>query len=156
MEEVAGPAAHRFSECGRPPRAPSPPSPTSSTFLCSFFCPCMHAPPPPAWLLRLLLTAAMFSPSRHHHQTWRWRALSPYATYGGASESVPGCLFDGTGTLYRLFSVTRLKPQTRVHAQGKLLFSEGIPWARALLWEIESRQRVLCGETSTDPKHRCS
>ena len=76
--------------------------------------------------------------------------------YGGEPESVPGCLFDGTGTLYRLFSVTRLKPQTRVHAQGKLLFSEGIPWARALLWEIESRQRVLCGETSTDPKQRRS
>ena len=23
--------------------------------------------------------------------------------YGGESESVPGCLFNGTGTLYRLF-----------------------------------------------------
>ena len=26
--------------------------------------------------------------------------------YGGESASVPGCLCDGTGTLYRLFSVT--------------------------------------------------
>ena len=25
--------------------------------------------------------------------------------YGGESASVPGCLCDGTGTLYRLFSV---------------------------------------------------
>ena len=42
--------------------------------------------------------------------------------YGGESESVPGCLFDGTGTLYRLFSVTRPKPQTNAHAHGKPLF----------------------------------
>ena len=26
--------------------------------------------------------------------------------YGGESASVPGCLCDGTGTLYRIFSVT--------------------------------------------------
>ena len=26
--------------------------------------------------------------------------------YGGESASVPGCLCDGTGTLYRLFSMT--------------------------------------------------
>ena len=55
--------------------------------------------------------------------------------YGGESKSVPGCLLNGTGTLYRLFSVTRPKPQSNAHAQGKHLFSEGIPWARALLWQ---------------------
>ena len=48
--------------------------------------------------------------------------------YGGESKSVPGCLLNGTGTLYRLFSVTRPKPQSNAHAQGKHLFSEGIPW----------------------------
>ena len=48
--------------------------------------------------------------------------------YGGESESVPGCLFDDTGTLYCLVSVTRPKPQSNAHAQGKPLFSEGIPW----------------------------
>ena len=58
--------------------------------------------------------------------------------YGGESESVPGCLFDGTGTLYRLFSVTRKKSQSNDHVQGKPLFSEGIPWARALFWEIKA------------------
>ena len=26
--------------------------------------------------------------------------------YGGELASVPGCLYDGTGSLYRLFSVT--------------------------------------------------
>ena len=68
--------------CERPPRAPCP-SPASSSSssvrligcLCSLFSPCMHAPPP-ACLLRLLF-AATFSPSRRHHQTWRWRASSP-------------------------------------------------------------------------------
>ena len=31
--------------------------------LCSFFSPCMYAPPPPACLLRLLLTTATFKAS---------------------------------------------------------------------------------------------
>ena len=74
--------------CGRPPRAPSPLSPTSSPSFsvrlidCVHFLvrACMHAPPPPACLLSLLLTTATFSPSRHHHQTWRWHAWSSYAT----------------------------------------------------------------------------
>ena len=74
--------------------------------------------------------------------------------YGGESESVPGFLCDGTGTLYRLCSVTRPKPQSNAHAQRKPLFSEAIPCARALLWEIKSHQRFLCGETSTDPEQR--
>ena len=60
--------------------------------LCSFFTPCMHAPLPPACLLRLVLTAATFSPSRHHHQTWRWRALSPYATAASRRQSRAACV----------------------------------------------------------------
>ena len=74
--------------------------------------------------------------------------------YGGESESVPGCLCNGTGTLHRLFSVTRPNPQSNAHAQGKPLFSEDMPWARALLWEMQSRQRFLCGEISTNPEQR--
>ena len=74
--------------------------------------------------------------------------------YGGESESVPGCLFDGTGTLYRLFSVTRPKPQSDAHAREKPLFSENISWAWAWLWESNSRKRFSCGETSTAPKQR--
>ena len=73
---------------GRPPRAPSPPlptsSPSSSVWLmccsCSFSSPCTPAPHHPVCLLRLLLTAATLSLSRHPHRTWRWRALSSYAT----------------------------------------------------------------------------
>ena len=57
--------------------------------------------------------------------------------YGGESELVPGCLFDGTGTVYRLFSLKRPNPQSNAHAQEKPLFSEGISWAQALLWEIK-------------------
>ena len=52
----------------------------------------MHAPPPPAWLLRLLLAAATFSPSRRHHQTLRWRALSPYATAASPGQSRAACV----------------------------------------------------------------
>ena len=73
--------------------------------LCSFFSPCMHAPPPPACLLRLLLTAATFSPSLASPRDVEMARLVALR-YGGESASVPGCLCDGTGTLYRLFSVT--------------------------------------------------
>ena len=119
--------------------------------LCSFFSPCMHAPPPPpACLLRLSLTAATFSPSRHHHQTWRWRALSPYATAASRSQSRAACLTVQAPCI----AFSRPKPQSNAHAQGKPLFSEGIPWARTLLWEIKSRQRFFCGETSTNPEQR--
>ena len=34
------------------------------------------------------------------------RAYLVALRYGGESESVPSCLCDGTGTLYRVFSVT--------------------------------------------------
>ena len=61
-------------------------------FLCSFSSPCMHAPPSPAYLPRLLLTAATFSPSRHHHQRWRWRALSAYSTAASWRQSRAACV----------------------------------------------------------------
>ena len=54
----------------------------------------------------LLLTAATFSSSRHHHQDVEMARLVALR-YGGESESVPGCLFDGTGTLHHLFSATK-------------------------------------------------
>ena len=107
LEEVVGSVAQRFGEWASASRTFSTITDLIAVVerevdrLCSCSSLCMHAPPPPACLLRLLLTAATFPPSRHHHQTWEWRALSPYAT-----ASVPGCLCDGTGTLYRLFSVT--------------------------------------------------
>jgi len=71
--------------------------------------------------------------------------------YGDESESVPGSFCDGTCTLFHLSSGTRSTPQNNAHAHGKPLFSEGIPWAWALLREIKSRQRFLRGETLTDP-----
>ena len=52
--------------------------------------------------------------------------------YGGESESVPGYLSLGTGTLYRVFSVIRLKPQSNVHAQGKPLSSDTLGMSIAL------------------------
>ena len=57
----------------------------------------------------------------------------------GESESVPGCLFHGTGTRCRPFSVTRPETQTNAQAQGKPDFSEGIPSTRAMLWGIKCR-----------------
>ena len=42
--------------------------------------------------------------------------------YSGESALVPGCLCDGTGTLYRLFSVTWPQPHCNLLAQGKPLF----------------------------------
>ena len=151
-----GPAAHRFGEWASASRTFSDITDLIADVqceldrLCSFFCPCMHAPPPPACLLRLLLTPATFSSSWHHHQTWRWRALSPYATAASRSQSRAACLTVQAPCI----AFSRPKPQSNAHAQGKPLFSEGIPWARTLLWEIKSRQRFFCGETSTNPEQR--
>ena len=67
-----GPAAQRFGEWASASRTFSVITDLIAVVerevdrLCSFSCPCMHAPPPPACLLRLLLTAVTFSPSRHH------------------------------------------------------------------------------------------
>ena len=55
----------------------------------------MHAPPPPAYLLRLLLTTATFR--RQGITTRRGVARLAALRYGGESASVPGCLCDGTG-----------------------------------------------------------
>ena len=52
----------------------------------------MHAPPPHACLLRLLLTTATFSPSKHHHQTWRWRTWSPFDTAASRRLSRAACV----------------------------------------------------------------
>ena len=114
----------------------------------------MHAPPPPACLPAEIVVDCSYvlavKASPPDVEMARLVALR----YGGESESVPGCLCNGTGTLHRLFSVTRPNPQSNAHAQGKPLFSEDMPWARALLWEMQSRQRFLCGEISTNPEQR--
>ena len=87
---------------GRPPRTPFPPSPTSSPSfngrllgcLSSFSSPCMlHLLLP---VPEILPTAAAFSPILHHHQTmtgsWRWRALSPYATAVSQRQTLAACV----------------------------------------------------------------
>ena len=44
----------------------------------------------------MLSTAATCSPTRHHHQattgSWRWRALSPYATAASQRQSRAACV----------------------------------------------------------------
>ena len=79
LEELEGPAAQRFGEWASASRTFSAITDLIAVVqcevdrLCSFFNLCKHAPPPPACLvLRLLLTAATVSPSRHHNPTWRW------------------------------------------------------------------------------------
>ena len=89
----------------------------------------MHAPPPPACLPAEIVVDCSYvlavKASPPDVEMARLAALR----YGGESASVSGYLCDGTGTLYRLLSVTRPTPQSNAHAQGKPLFSEGIPWA---------------------------
>ena len=68
LEEVVGPVAQRFGEWVSASRTFSATTDLIAVVqrevgrLCSFSSPCMHAPPPLACLLRLLLTAATFSP----------------------------------------------------------------------------------------------
>ena len=93
-----GPAAQRFGEWASASRTFSAITVLIALVqrvvgrMCSFFSPCMHAPPRPACLLRLLLTTATFSPSRHHHQTWRWRTWSTYATAASRRQSRAACV----------------------------------------------------------------
>ena len=73
--------------------------------------------------------------------------------YGGESASVPGCLRDGTGTLYRLFSNKTIIP-------WQFACSRKVPVLRAVYLRMSitsgknSRKRFLCGETSTAPQQR--
>ena len=60
----------------------------------SFSSPCMlHLLLP---VPEILPTAAAFSPILHHHQTmtgsWRWRALSPYATAVSQRQTLAACV----------------------------------------------------------------
>ena len=74
--------------------------------LCAFSSPCMHAcstsPCLPAEILVDCSYVLAVKASPADVEMARRVALR----YGGESASVPGCLCDGTGTLYRLFSVT--------------------------------------------------
>ena len=107
-----GPAAQRFGEWASASRTFSAIADVIAVVqreidrLCFFFSPCMHAPPPPACLLRFVVDYSYVlavKASLPDVEMARLVALR----YGGESASVPGCLCDGTGTLlYRLFSVT--------------------------------------------------
>ena len=80
----------KASTSGRPPRTPSPPSPTLSPWFSTRWINCAYLLVLllPACLLRFFLfTAATFSPSGHHHQRWRWRAWSSYATVASGRKS---------------------------------------------------------------------
>ena len=93
-----GPAVQRFSEWASASRTFSAITDLIAVVqreidrLCSIICSYMHAPPPPACLIRFDFDAARFSPSRHHHQTYRWRAWSPYDTAASRSQSRAVCL----------------------------------------------------------------
>ena len=67
----------------------------------------MNAPPPPACLLRFcrlqLLSRRQGTPPDEDWFVEMARLVA--LRYGGESTSAPGCLCDGKGTLYRLFSV---------------------------------------------------
>ena len=121
--------------------------------LCSFSSPCMHALPPPACLLRLLLTAATFSPSRHHHQTWRWCAWLPYATAASRRQPRAACV-----TVQAPFTACSLwhdhNPIRSLLAQGKPVFLRAVYLSMSIARQQNSRQRFLCGETSTAPEQR--
>ena len=89
----------------------------------------MHAPPPPAYLLRLLLTTATFR--RQGITTRRGVARLAALRYGGESASVPGCLCDGTGTLYRLFSGMNITP-LQFACSGKTPVLRAVPLSMSI------------------------
>ena len=107
-----GPAAQRFGEWASASRTFSAVTDLIALVqrevdrLCSFFSPCMHAPSPPSCLHAEIVVDYSYvlavKASPPDVEMARFVALR----YGGKSESVPGWLFNGTGNLYRLFSVT--------------------------------------------------
>ena len=74
--------------------------------LCSFFSPCMHAPSPPSCLHAEIVVDYSYVLAVKSSPPDVEMARLVTLRYGGESASVPGCLCDGTGTLYRLFSST--------------------------------------------------
>ena len=52
----------------------------------------MHACSTLSLPAEIVLTTATLSPSRHHHQTWRWRAWSPYSTVASRRQSRAACV----------------------------------------------------------------
>ena len=146
---------------GRPPRAPSPPSPTSSPpfivrlidCLCSLFSPCMYAPPPPAGLLRMLLTTATFSSSRHHHQTWRRCTWSPYATAASRRQSRVACVT--VQAPFNAFSLSHdHNPITICLLRESSCFAGRLPEHEQLLWGKNSRKQFFTARPSTVPEQR--
>ena len=66
---------------------------------------CIHAPPPPVCLLTIVVDCSYVLPVKASPPDVETARLVDLR-YGSESVSVRGCLYDGTGTLYRLFSVT--------------------------------------------------
>ena len=96
----------------------------------------------------------MFSPSRHHHQPWRSRALSPYATAVSRRQSWAACVT--VRVPFTAFSLWH--DHNPIHcnllAQGKSLIRGPSPEHERCSWEKDTRKRFLCGETSTAPAQR--
>ena len=98
---------------GCPPRVFSPRSPTSSlSFIVrsvdcstSFSSACACSTSSSCLLLRWLLNAATFWPSRHHQPPDVEMACPVSLRYGSELTSVPGCLCDGTGTSFTACSL---------------------------------------------------
>ena len=66
----------------------------------------MHAPPPPAFVpAEIVADNSYVLPAKASPPDVEMERLVALR-YGGESASVPGCLCDGKGTPYRLFSVT--------------------------------------------------
>ena len=78
--------------------------------LCSFFCPCMRAPPSTSCLPAEIVVDCSYvlavKASPPDVEMARLVALR----YGGESASVPGCFCDSTSTLYRLFCDVTITP----------------------------------------------
>ena len=155
------PVAKRFSERVSP-RAPSLPTPTSSPSMSVRLMDClclhfrsMHAPPPATCLTRLQLTAAAFSPLRHHRQMWRWRALWPYSTAVCRHQSFAACaMVKAPVTAWSLwhdhnpiYDCSFLAQES--HCMRALLLRISI----ALETVLPSRF-FLCGKISTAPEHQ--
>ena len=141
-----GPAAQRFGEWASASRTFSAITDLIAVVqrefdTCSFFSPCMHAAPPACLPAEIVVDCSYVLAVKASPPDVEMARLVPLQ-YGGESALVPGCLCDGTGTLYRLFSDMTITP-LQFACSGKAPVLRVVYLSMSIALGKSSRKRFL-------------